>query len=74
MDSKIIFTVASFCASFVVAITASANRVIAYEPIVTCEANYLQAYYDMKCLSEKLGKEMTIGGFVKAIESGEISR
>ena len=74
MDSKIIFTVASFCTSVVVAITASANRAIAYEPIVTCEANYRQAYFDMKCWSEKLGKEMTIGGFVKAIESGEISR
>ena len=74
MNSKITFAVASFCASFVVAITASANKAIAYEPIITCEANYRQAPYDMKCWSEKLGKETTIEGFVKAIESGAISR
>ncbi len=45
-----------------------------YEPIVTCEANYRQAPYEMKCWSEKLGRETTIGEFLKALKSGRIAR
>ena len=74
MNPKLAFVAASFSASLFIASSASANRAIAYEPIVTCEANYRQAPYDMKCWSEKLGKEMTIGDFIEAIKSGEVPR
>ena len=51
-----------------------AIKVFAYDPVVTCQANYRQAPYDMKCWSEKLGKEITIGEFVEAIKSGRVTR
>jgi len=62
--------------SSLIAVPAEARNesIVAYESVVTCEANYRQAQYDMKCWSEKLGKEMTIGEFVEAIKSGRVTR
>lgn len=74
MDAKFMFMAASLSASFFIAASANANKAIAYEPIVACEANYRQAPYGMKCWSEKLGKETTIGDFIEAIRSGEVPR
>jgi len=62
--------------SSLIAVPAEARNesIVAYDPVVTCEANYRQAPYDMKCWSEKLGKEITIGEFVEAIKSGRVTR
>ena len=74
MNSKLMFAATSLSTCFYIASLGSTNKAIAYDPVVTCEANFRQAPYNMQCWSDKLGKETTIRDFVKAIESGEISR
>jgi hypothetical protein len=74
MNSKLMLTATSLSACFYIASLGNTNKAIAYDPVVTCEANFRQAPYNMQCWSDKLGKETTIRDFVKAIESGEITR